>query len=148
LQGWPSSVGAFDLALVGLGVNDVKGLSRREDFEYDLKSLLKDLKTTSPEGVVVLLGLPPMQHFISLPQPLRAWLAGRAYALDRSIQNCARDMGSVFVPFEIEVQPGLFAADGFHPSEKTHAIWAQNVVAGLGSLERWRNPGSRSVNIW
>ena len=139
---WPRvTTPPFDLILVSVGVNDVTGLTRRRAFASDLTRLLRGLGTTSPDALVVLLGVPPMQAFPLLPQPLRAWLGGRSQALDRVGRECAVRAGALHLPFETVPSPELFAADGFHPSPEGNALWAERVFEALrvsDTVRAWR----------
>lgn len=140
---WPSvTMSSFDLVLVSVGVNDVTGLTLRRAFESELMRLLEALRAASPDAFLVLLGVPPMQAFPLLPQPLRAWLGGRSQALDRIGRRCGRRAGALHLPFAMEPSPELFAADGFHPSAEGNAVWADEVMTALttrGSVEAWRS---------
>lgn len=124
----------FDLILVSVGVNDVTGLSRGRRFADALDALLSDLRAHSPRAQIVLLGIPPMQAFPLLPQPLRAWLGGRSRRLEALGVAAARRHRALHSPVRVQPAPELFASDGFHPSELGHARWAEEVYAQLQAL--------------
>ncbi len=128
---------AFDLILVSVGVNDVTGLTHGRRFAQSIDVLLSDLLAHSPQAQIVLLGIPPMQAFPLLPQPLRAWLGGRSRRLEALGIAAARRCEALHSPIHIEPAPVLFAGDGFHPSELGHARWAEEVHAQLRALP-WR----------
>lgn len=130
---------AFDLILVSVGVNDVTGLSRGRGFAGALDALLSDLRAHSPQAQVVLLGIPPMQAFPLLPQPLRAWLGGRSRRLEALGVTAAQEHEALHSPVRVQPAPELFASDGFHPSELGHARWAEEVHAQLQALP-WSPP--------
>lgn len=130
---------AFDLILVSVGVNDVTGLSRGHRFADALDALLADLRAHSPRAQLVLLGIPPMQAFPLLPQPLRAWLGGRSRRLEALGVAAARRHQALHSPVRVQPAPELFASDGFHPSELGHARWAEEVYAQLQALP-WPPP--------
>lgn len=129
----------FDLILVSVGVNDVTGLSLGRRFAQALNGLLSDLRAHSPQAQIVLLGIPPMQAFPLLPQPLRAWLGGRSRRLEALGIAAARRHRALHSPVRVQPAPELFASDGFHPSELGHARWADEVYAQLQALP-WRPP--------
>lgn len=129
----------FDLILVSVGVNDVTGLSRGRRFADALDALLSDLRAHSPQAQLVLLGIPPMQAFPLLPQPLRAWLGGRGRRLEALGVTAARRHEALHSPVRVQPAPELFASDGFHPSELGHARWAEEVHAQLQALP-WSPP--------
>lgn len=130
---------AFDLILVSVGVNDVTGLTRGRAFAQALDALLSDLRAHSPQAQLVLLGIPPMQAFPLLPQPLRAWLGGRSRRLEALGVAAAQRHQALHSPVRVQPAPELFATDGFHPSELGHARWAEEVHAQLQALP-WPPP--------
>ncbi len=132
----------FDLILVSVGVNDVTGLTRGRDFTEALDALLSALLVHSPQAQLVLLGVPPMQAFPLLKQPLRAWLGGRSGRLEALGIAIAQRHGALHSPIQIVPAPELFARDGFHPSELGHSRWADEVQAQLQALP-WRAPTTR-----
>jgi len=130
---------AFDLILVSVGVNDVTGLTPGRAFAQALDALLSDLRAHSPQAQLVLLGIPPMQAFPLLPQPLRAWLGGRSRRLEALGVAAAKRHEALHSPVRVQPAPELFASDGFHPSELGHARWAEEVHAQLQALP-WPPP--------
>lgn len=122
---------AFDLVLVSVGVNDVTGLTPGARFRRELGALLGALRTQSPQARIVLLGIPPMQCFPLLPQPLRAWLGGRSRRLELIGIEIARSLGVVHAPIRFDLAPELFAIDGFHPSALGHQRWVEVVMEHL-----------------
>jgi len=122
---------AFDLILVSVGVNDVTALTLSQRFRNRLTELLRALRQHSPAARIVLLGVPPMQAFPLLPQPLRAWLGGRSRRLEAISEAVAAAQGALHSPVHIEPSPELFADDGFHPSSLGHARWAHEVLQRL-----------------
>lgn len=121
-----------DVALISAGVNDV--LSRLEPKKWpDLLAKLVDiLRRHHKVQHIVFAPLPPMQHFSALPQPLR-WLIGqRAKAFNRELvafvqihPDCA------VLELLIDFDSTLMAADGFHPSAQTYALWAEAAAAEI-----------------
>lgn len=129
----------FDVILVSVGVNDVTGLTGGRRFAQALDALLSDLRTHSPQAQLILLGIPPMQAFPLLPQPLRAWLGGRSQRLEALGIAAARRHRALHSPVRVQPAPELFASDGFHPSALGHARWAGEVHAQLQALP-WPPP--------
>lgn len=132
----------FDLILVSIGVNDVTGLTLGRRFAQALDGLLSDLRAHSPQAQIVLLGIPPMQAFPLLPQPLRAWLGGRSRRLEALGVGTAHRHQALHSPVRVQPAPELFSSDGFHPSELGHARWAEEVHAQLQALP-WPPPRCR-----
>lgn len=129
----------FDVILVSVGVNDVTGLTGGRRFAQALDALLSDLRTHSPQAQLILLGIPPMQAFPLLPQPIRAWLGGRSQRLEALGIAAARRHRALHSPVRVQPTPELFASDGFHPSALGHARWAGEVHAQLQALA-WPPP--------
>jgi lysophospholipase L1-like esterase len=130
-----------DLVLLSVGVNDITGLTSLRRWRRNLGSLVACLQNDSPQAVLVLIGLPPMQHFPVLPRPLRWVLGLRAAQLDRVAARLAGQAGNVcHVPLNFRPQPGQFAADGYHPSAESHAALATALVDALppGCLQNWQ----------
>lgn len=123
--------GPFDVILVSIGVNDVAGLTTGTRFRSDLQALLAALRAHSPKARIVLLGVPPMQAFPLLPQPLRSWLGGRSRRLEAISIEAAQAFDALHSPVTITPLPELFADDGFHPSALGHARWADSVLQQL-----------------
>lgn len=125
--------GAFDLAVVSVGVNDVSSLKRSARFRADLAALLDGLvERAAPGGLVVLCGLPRMETFPLLPQPLR-FLAGlRAETFDAIGAALARARAGVHhEPTAYVPAPHEFAPDGYHPNAATQGLWAGRLVERL-----------------
>jgi len=121
----------FDLVLVSVGVNDVTGLTPGARFARELAGLIGELRAHSPQARIVLLGIPPMQCFPLLPQPLRAWLGGRSRRLELIGIRTASRLGVLHAPIRFELAPELFAGDGFHPSVLGHRRWVEVVLEHL-----------------
>jgi lysophospholipase L1-like esterase len=104
------SLRAADLAVVMVGVNDLKGLTRTAVFERGLRDVLARVDA----GQVMVAAMPPVDRFPSLPQPLRAVMGSRGRVLDRVMAKVA---GERHAPAGLPLEAaGMFAADGFHPS--------------------------------
>lgn len=121
--------GQFDLAITALGVNDVtRGVTRQQFIERQTQ-LLELL--TGPLGVrrLVVTAVPQMNLFPALPQPL-AWVLGRQAArLDRGLQQVAAGFPQArHLQLDLPNDPALAAPDGYHPSPKTYAVWAEEAA--------------------
>ncbi|MFP4208865.1 MAG: SGNH/GDSL hydrolase family protein [Wenzhouxiangella sp.] len=107
-----------DYLLISVGVNDITGLKSIDSWRERLAALIDALHRHSPGARIVLLGVPPLQCFPRLPQPLRALFGLRARAFDRAAaQVFASRPCAVYVPFDQKLSPEQFAPDGYHPSE-------------------------------
>ncbi|WP_419177313.1 SGNH/GDSL hydrolase family protein [Ruegeria halocynthiae] len=121
--------GQFDMALTALGVNDVtRGVTQKRFAEHQAR-LLGLL--TGPMGVrrVVVTGVPQMDRFPALPQPL-AWVLGQQAArLDHGLKQVADHFPQVrHLSLKLPDDPALAAPDGYHPSPKAYALWAKEAA--------------------
>lgn len=128
--------GPWDLVVISVGVNDVSGLTRSHAFAGRLEALIAGVRLRAPTATVLLCGLPRMQHFPLLPQPLR-WIAGlRAETLDAIAASlAARQTGVLHEPTTYTPRPNEFAPDGYHANAATQARWAGVLAERL--LARW-----------
>ncbi|WP_161972388.1 SGNH/GDSL hydrolase family protein [Glaciihabitans arcticus] len=128
----------FDLIFVSTGVNDVMHLRTTAAFTADLALILEGLEAASPSGTIFLAGIPRMEHFTSLPDPLGTILGARAYRLNAGAHRVLeRHPRVVHVPPWPIGTPGFFARDDFHPSALGYAAWAKKAV---GYWQRRRSP--------
>ena len=119
----------FDVIFLSTGVNDVMQLRTKGAFSADLDLILDRLETSSPHASIMVAGIPRMERFTSLPDPLGTILGARAYRLNAAAHTVLeRHPGVVHTPPWPIGQPGFFAADDFHPSASGYRAWAQRAV--------------------
>lgn len=121
--------GQYDAVVTALGVNDVtRGVTRNRFIERQSK-LMALLTDTLGARRIVVTAVPQMNMFPALPQPL-AWVLGRQAArLDQGLQQvAARHPQARHLTLDLPDDPALAAPDGYHPSPKTYAIWAQEAA--------------------
>ena len=68
--------GAYDVAVISLGVNDITGGVSTRTWIHRQEALIELLEDRFGIGTVVLSGMPPVHGFPALPQPLR-WVLGQ-----------------------------------------------------------------------
>ena len=125
---------AFDVALVVVGVNDVTGATPIVRWLADLDRLHARLKRLGVR-TAVFSGLPPMERFIALPQPLRMWLGLQARRYDRALGQWSAARANTFHWMLPRLDDrALLASDGFHPSAAGCALWARELVQTLAPL--------------
>lgn len=129
----PSAPISQDLAVVVLGVNDTMRFRSRRAWRERVVRVLDALGPhLAPGGRIVLAGVPDMGSFPVLPQPLRAVLGWHARALDRQLRRLAAQRpGVLHVPGPQLSGESLFAADAFHPSERSYAQWAAHLADAI-----------------
>lgn len=121
----------FDLVLVSVGVNDVTALSHGHRWRREVGELLGAIHERWPGARILFAGLPPMQNFPLLPQPLRLALGLRSGTLDRiAAQVVAGHPRALHVPTRIGAEHS-FCPDGFHPSAESCRLWARELAAAL-----------------
>ncbi len=127
---------APDIVLISIGVNDVTGLTSLRQWHRRFKSMLSLISVRWPESVLIFAGLPPMNKFPLLPQPLRTALGIRSTQLDNTTQRLLNDVSDgIHVPMSIDSewpeQTMTFSADGFHPDAAGCKRWAGHLVTAL-----------------
>jgi lysophospholipase L1-like esterase len=124
----------FDVIFLSIGVNDVMHLRQKRQFADDLAAILDALRQTSPEAWIIVPGVPRMERFDSLPDPLSSILGARAHRINRGARQVIEGRYRVVhtQPWPIGT-PGFFASDDFHPSAIGYAAWAK---AALDYWER------------
>lgn len=150
-----SAILPADVAVTALGVNDVSaGLTPRRWLQ--LQAQLHDLlRQRAGVRYTVHSAVPPLHRFVMLPQPLRWWMGARAQrlnaalarALSRPEQACQRGLltppGAWQQPAQGDVA-GLLAADGFHPSARGYALWAQALADHIAQQLEHMGPPTHS----
>lgn len=124
----------FDLAVVALGVNDVTARVSVGAWLARIAQLVDQIRCDWGVRQVWLCGLPPMQRFPLLPQPLRWFLGRRARRFSTALGAwVARRPGLRYVALPDMADPTLIAADGFHPGPGAVAIWAQALARDIAT---------------
>jgi len=121
--------GSYDVVFISIGVNDVLHLRRRGQFERDLRAILETLSLSSPNATFLIAGIPRLERFDSLPDPLGTVLGARGHRLNGGAHEVLGAFPSAVhvPPWPIDT-PGFFAIDNFHPSAIGYAAWARQSV--------------------
>lgn len=116
-----------DLALVAFGVNDSTAFRPLARWKRDMEDLLDALDERCAPSLVLLSGVPPLEHFPALPQPLRGVMGLKARLLDTALQELAQARPHIcYVAVALDpTNHALMASDGYHPSAKGCAEWAK-----------------------
>jgi lysophospholipase L1-like esterase len=118
-----------DLAFVVVGVNDItKEVPLRHALRQRTK-IVAWLRRRAGVRQVVLPGLPEMQRFPSIPQPL-AWYAGlHARRNNRAQARWARKYDCIHhASIDGVMRAELMASDGYHPSPPLYGIMAEHLA--------------------
>lgn len=132
----------FDIVSVSLGVNDITGLVPKSVWLGRFSNLLDLIERKFQADVICVSGIPKMQYFPLLPQPLR-WVVGKqAQRFDRALRKLvAQRTGCRFVELDFEPDISLMSIDGFHPGPKIYAEWGGKVYRAIRrDAKRLGNP--------
>ena len=129
-----------DAVVISVGVNDVKNLRTEDAWRTSLSALLDTITEVNPLVQVVVLGVPPIQEFPSMPTFLGHTLGERALRFDA----VAADVIDTYpnVQHYLLTDSGLlekgkaFAEDGFHPSAWLHKKLAKRLDALIAEPKR------------
>ncbi len=122
--------GPADLIIICLGVNDSTRLRSPGRWTRDLTDLIADLRQRHGQTPIILTGVPDMQQFPLLPEPLAVILGLRSRLLDQAATNLAANLEDVHhaaLPLDAE-STALFCEDGFHPNSEGHEQWAEQLA--------------------
>lgn len=122
-----------DVALLSLGVNDVTGGTRSDQFFTRQRQLVSLLRERYRARLVVLTALPPMHAFPALPQPLRWVLGERARVFTRVLESvAAAEPGCEVLSLRLPLDAAFMAEDGFHPGPRAYETWGREAAALIG----------------
>lgn len=128
----PRVAGAYDAVAILLGVNDTLALTARGRWRRCVANIADTVASQyAPGGTVVLAGVPRIDTFPALPQPLRRILGNHAHALDRELGRAAAVRENVVHVPTPPVDPSGLASDGFHPGATGYALWADVLAAEM-----------------
>ena len=133
-----SELSGADLVLVSIGVNDVTGLTGMARWQLQLIELFAQIR--AHDRRIIVLGVPPMELFTALPQPLRWVLGLRAALLDHVLRQIVSVMPDVeWIDSASNFSVSQLAEDGYHPGREGCRAIAAQIVSKL-------NDGKVSVN--
>lgn len=119
----------FDAVVTALGVNDVTRAVSARQFATQQAELLTLLTDSFGARKVIATAVPQMNRFPALPQPLSWVLGQQAKRLDQGLQQVAsRFPQARHLTLDLPDDPALAAPDGYHPSPKTYALWADEAA--------------------
>ncbi len=120
----------FDVAVTSLGVNDVTAGVRLATWRRQQTALRALLRERFGVSRLAIAGLPPVEGFPALPQPLRWFLGTRSRVFSRTLQrDVSLEPDCGFVDLRFTMDASLMATDGFHPGPRIYDGWAAQVAA-------------------
>jgi len=133
------ALGPADAIITVLGVNDVTSQTTPAKFLADYSAVIKQLKERTGAHVGLINGLPPMNAFSAIPNPLRWYLGRYARRLDtRLCEWTATQPELRHLPLQRSTVAGTLASDGYHPGLEQYRHWAEQVAQNL--LEMLQGP--------
>lgn len=123
----------YDVVITSMGVNDVTKLSSAQAWMKLQTQLFEQIQQKFQPKLIIVSGVPPMQHFPALPNPL-AWLFGKyAAEMNHRLEHWVTTQDQFrFIQYDIKTFQALnlpMARDGFHPSKEIYAIWGEKVAS-------------------
>lgn len=123
--------------VVSVGVNDITSMATLRQWRRSLYFIVAALHKHSPDAIVAVAGIPPLEEFPLLPQPLRTVLGVRGKSYDKVAREVVASFpNTVHVSLRLPTMNENFAADGFHPSESSYTELAKALASAM--LERSR----------
>ena len=137
----------FDVAVLGIGVNDVTSRLGADQWLAQQQRLLGLLRDKYSVQQLVISPLPPMHLFPALPQPLRWYLGNRARRFNQQLAILAAAQPSCsLLTLSLAPEAGMMAADGFHPGPVIYSLWAEHAAQAItGQRHNNKNPGVEHV---
>ena len=121
-----------DVVSVSLGVNDITSLVPLPVWLARYNRLLNLLQEKFAADVICVSGIPKMEYFPVLPQPLRWVLGSQARRFDWYLrQLVARRPECRFVEMDFRPDPSLMSEDGYHPGPRIYADWGRKVFKAI-----------------
>lgn len=122
----------YDVIVTSMGVNDVTKLTSAKSWLKQQQQLFSYIQQQFQPKLIIVSGVPPMQHFPALPNPL-AWLFGKyAAQMNQVLQQWLAPQPQFhFIQYDVETFQAMnlpMASDGFHPSKEIYAIWGKQVA--------------------
>jgi lysophospholipase L1-like esterase len=128
-----------DVMVTALGLNDVVAQVPTRVWLSRLEKLNRAAARRAGVQHVVHSGIPPIQAFPLLPNPLRWVLAKDAQRYNQALAEWVKqEPGRSWLPLPMEDEQArsdtgsssvLMAEDGFHPSPALYALWAEQLAA-------------------
>jgi len=123
----------YDVIVTSIGVNDVTKLTSAKSWIQQQEQLFEHIQKRFQPKLIIVSGVPPMQHSPALPNPL-AWLFGQyAEQMNQKLQQWLAPQSQFkFLQYDIETFQAMnlsMASDGFHPSKEVYEIWGRQIAA-------------------
>jgi len=122
-------VSGFDVMITSLGVNDITGGVGTKTWLKSQRELRSFARNRFGVTQLIIAGLPPVDGFPALPQPLRWYLGSRAKHLNDILEKeLASEPSAHYLDLRFTLDPSLMASDGFHPGPVIYDGWARRAA--------------------
>ncbi len=129
------SLGPAEAIITVLGVNDVTSQTTPGKFLADYQALIGQLLRRTGARVGVINGLPPMDSFSAVPNPLRWYLGRYARRLDARLQTWIATQPQLrHLPLQRSTVGSELASDGYHPGPEQYRCWAEQIAQSLADM--------------
>lgn len=129
------SLAPADAIITALGVNDVTSQTTPGKFVTDYRTLIEQLQARTGAYVCVVSGLPPMNAFSAIPNPLRWYLGKYAKLLDTRLGVWIATQPQLrHLPLTQSTVSGALARDGYHPGPEQYRHWAEQVAQSVADM--------------
>ena len=125
-----------DVITLSVGANDATHFTAPDDYRRDWNEIFSALEASSARQILVA-DTPDMFLAPALPLPLSWATARHARAQNVILRQLIGNSRVQIVPLydkgklDAHINPGLYAADSFHPSSSGYALWARLFVERL-----------------
>ncbi|RZG72796.1 SGNH/GDSL hydrolase family protein [Acinetobacter sp. WCHAc060025] len=128
----------FDVVITSVGVNDVTKLSSPKKWIQQQQNFYKEIENKFTPKLVLVTGVPPMNLFPALPNPL-GWLFGQySSEMNQKLAQFVKSKSNYqLIQFDLAHFKALnleMAEDGFHPSKEIYQLWASELVKKIKLL--------------
>ena len=118
-----------DIVLIAAGANDVTHFTNPETAAKSLAAIADKLREENRGVKIIITGSPQMGSVPRFPQPIRYLAKVRTSQMNEALTKVAEEKQLTWAPIADETgpifsrNPGLFAADKFHPNDEGYAVW-------------------------
>jgi len=124
-----------DFIITIVGVNDVTSQRTPHQFLADYQTLIRQLQLRTGALFGVINGIPPMESFAAIPNPLRWYLGRCAGRLDAHLSAWVATQPTLrHLPLRQWSETSALAADGYHPGPKQYRQWAERLAQCIAEL--------------
>ncbi len=128
----------FDVVITSVGVNDITQLISPQNWIKQQHELYHEINQKFSPDLVIASGVPPMNLFPALPNPL-AWLFGQyAKKMNQALGDFIQKRQNMqWIEYDLVHFQSLnlqMATDGFHPSKEIYALWGNQIAEKIRQI--------------